>query len=143
VTNAALLLFARTPVRWHSRPGIRFFRVAGKERQHGAKRNVTQLSRVEAPLAAAIPEAHRLAREGIRRSEKLHDLFFREMPEYPDFAWQEAIVNAFAHRDFEDQGREIEVWFYDDRMEVGSPGAQALSRNDPGLLTKRGPAALG
>lgn len=123
VTNAALLLFARTPVRWHSRPGIRFFRVAGRERFHGAKRNVTQLSRIEAPLAAAISEAQRLAREQIRRSEKLHDLFFREMPEYPDFAWQEAIVNAFAHRDFEDQGREIEVWFYDDRMEVRSPGA--------------------
>jgi ATP-dependent DNA helicase RecG len=123
VTNAALLLFARTPVRWHSRPGIRFFRVAGKERLHGGKRNVTQLSRVETPLAAAIPETHRLTREQIRRSEKLHDLFFREMPEYPEFAWQEAIVNAFAHRDYEDQGREIEVWFYDDRMEVRSPGA--------------------
>jgi len=52
----------------------------------------------------------------------LHDLFFREMPEYPEFAWQEAIVNAMAHRDYEDQAREIEVWFFDDRMEVKSPG---------------------
>jgi ATP-dependent DNA helicase RecG len=122
VTNAALLLFARTPVRWHPRPGVRFFRVAGKERAHGAKRNVTQLSRVELPLAAAIPDALRLAREQIRRSETLHDLFFREVPEYPEFASQEAIINAFAHRDYEEQGREIEVWFYDDRMEVKSPG---------------------
>jgi ATP-dependent DNA helicase RecG len=122
LTNASLLLFARDPVQWHPRPGIRFFRVAGKERLHGTRRNVTQLSRVERPLTAAIAEAQRLAREQIRRSEKLHDLFFREMPEYPDFAWQEAIVNAFAHRDYEEQGREIEVWFYDDRMEVKSPG---------------------
>jgi ATP-dependent DNA helicase RecG len=116
------LLFARTPVRWHSRPGIRFFRVTGKERAHGTRRNVTQLSRVELPLAAALPEAFRLAREQIRRSEKLHDLFFREVPEYPEFASQEAIINAFAHRDYEEQGREIEVWFYDNRMEVNSPG---------------------
>jgi len=123
VTNAALLLFGKAPlVRWHPRAGIRFFRVAGKERRHGAERNVTQLGRIDLPVAAAIPEAHRLAREQIRRSEKLHDLFFREMPEYPEFAWQEAIVNAFAHRDYEDQGREIEVWFYEDRMEVKSPG---------------------
>ncbi len=123
VTNACLLLFGRAPLtRWHPRAGMRFFRVAGRDRRHGRERNVTQLSRVDLPLAQAILEAHRLAREQIRRSERLHDLFFREMPEYPEFAWQEAIVNAFAHRDYEDQGREIEVWFYDDRMEVRSPG---------------------
>ncbi len=123
LTNAALLLFGKPPLaRWHPRCGIRLFRVAGSERQHGAKRNVTQIGRVELPIASAIPEAHRLAREQIRRSEKLHDLFFRETPEYPEFAWQEAIVNAIAHRDYEIQGQEIEVWFYDDRMDVLSPG---------------------
>ncbi|HSW29063.1 MAG TPA: ATP-binding protein [Longimicrobiales bacterium] len=124
LTNAALLLFGRSPaMRWHPRTGIRYFRVDGKERQHGTHRNVTQLGRIEAPLASAISEAHRHAKEQIRRSERLHDLFFREMPEYPEFAWQEAIVNAFAHRDYEDQAREIEVWFFDDRMEVRSPGS--------------------
>ena len=46
----------------------------------------------------------------------------KRSPEYPDFAWQEAIVNAFAHRDYEHQGREVEAWFYEDRMEVSSPG---------------------
>jgi len=123
VNNAALLLFGRTPlVPWHPRAGIRFFRVAGTERQHGTHRNVTQLFRLELPLAAAIPEAHRFMATQIRRSEKLYDLFFREMPEYPTFAWQEAIVNAVAHRDYADQSREIEVWFFDDRLEVLSPG---------------------
>ena len=123
ITNAALLLFGRPPLaRWHPRMGIRFFRVDGTERLHGKHRNVTQGLRIELPLAEAIAEAHRYGREQIRRSEKLHDLFFKEMPEYPGFAWQEAIVNAVAHRDYEDQSREIEVWFYDDRMEVLSPG---------------------
>ncbi|MBI5709553.1 MAG: putative DNA binding domain-containing protein [Candidatus Eisenbacteria bacterium] len=123
VTNAALLLFGKSPVlRWHPRAGIRFFRVAGRERRHGAERNVTQLARIDPPIASALPEAYRQGRDYVRRSEKLHDLFFREMPEYPEFAWQEAIVNAFAHRDYEDQAREIEVWFFEDRMEVKSPG---------------------
>lgn len=55
VTNAALLLFGRTPIlRWHPRAGIRFFRVAGKERRHGAERNVTQLGRIDSPIAAAL-----------------------------------------------------------------------------------------
>ncbi len=96
--------------------------MAGTKRLPGARRNVTQIGRIEPPLAAAIHEAHRIARDQIRRSEKLHDLFFREMPEYPEFSWQEAMVNAFAHRDYENQSREIEVWFFDDRMEVTSPG---------------------
>jgi ATP-dependent DNA helicase RecG len=124
ITNAALLLFGKRPfARWHPRAGVRMFRVAGTERRHGKDRNVTQLKPlIEPPLALAIPEAHQLAASQIRKSEKLHDLFFREMPEYPEFAWQEAIVNAIAHRDYNDQGREIEVWFFDDRMEVLSPG---------------------
>ncbi len=87
ITNACLLLFAKPPMtRWHPRAGIRFFRVAGKERLHGRKRNVTQIGRIDSALAATIPEAYCLAKEQIRRSEKLHDLFFREMPEYPEFA---------------------------------------------------------
>lgn len=123
MTNAALLLFGKTPIlRWHPRAGIRLFRVAGTRRRHGAGRNVEQLARIDPPLASGIPEAYRSVKEHVRRSEKLHDLFFREMPEYPEFAWQEAIVNAFAHRDYEDQAREIEVWFFEDRMEVRSPG---------------------
>lgn len=123
ITNAALLLFGRPPMpRWHTRMGVRFFRVQGTERTHGVARNVTQLARLELPIAALIAESHRFASAQIRRSERLHDLFFREFPEYPTFAWQEAIVNAIAHRDYVDASREIEVWFFDDRMEIESPG---------------------
>ena len=123
VTNAALLLFARAPaLRWHPRAGLRLFRVAGTSRQHGRRRNVTRIGRADPPLAKAIAEAHRLAGQQVRRSEKLKGLYFEEVPEYPDFAWQEAIVNAFAHRDYEYQGREVEAWFYEDRMEISSPG---------------------
>jgi ATP-dependent DNA helicase RecG len=123
ITNACLLLFGKAPlVRWHPRSGIRFFRVAGTERRHGIDRNVSQVARLELPVAAALPQAYLLARAQIRTSETLHNLFFRETPEYPEFAWQEALVNAFAHRDYEDQTREIEVWFFDDRMEITSPG---------------------
>jgi len=123
ITNAALLLFARQPaLSWHPRAGIRFFRVDGTSREHGTRRNVAQLERFDPPIALALPQALKYAATQVRRSEKLHDLFFRETPEYPEFAWQEALVNAIAHRDYEMQGLETEVWFYDDRMEVRSPG---------------------
>ena len=127
VSNAALLLFGKPPSsRWHPRSEIRFFRVDGKKREFGSQRNVQQLARLELPLASLIPEAYRSASMYIRKSEKLRNLFFKEMPEYPTFAWQEALINAVAHRDYNDRGRGIEVWFFDDRMEVSSPGDLVL-----------------
>ena len=123
VTNAALLLFCKSPsVRWHPRSGIRIFRVDGTDRRHGSRRNVAQQTPLAPPLARMIPDAHKALTSQIGKSEKLHNLFFREMPEYPAFAWQEGLVNAVAHRDYNEQGREIEVWFFDDRMEIQSPG---------------------
>lgn len=60
---------------------------------------MTQVERLEAPITVIIPAAYEVLRGQIRRSERLYNLFFRETPEYPTFAWQEAIVNAVAHRD--------------------------------------------
>ena len=123
VTNAALLLFARRPaLRWHPRAGLRVFRVAGTRIEYGRQRNVAQIGRADPPLASAIVEVRELARSQIRRSERLRGLFFEDIPEYPEFAWQEALVNAVAHRDYEVRGRETEVWFFEDRLEVSSPG---------------------
>lgn len=123
VTNAALLLFAQRPaLQWHPRAGLRVFRVAGTKIEYGRRRNVTQIGRADPPLASAIHEIRELARYQIRRPEKLVGLHFEAAPEYPDFAWQESLVNAVAHRDYEMHGRETEVWFFEDRLEVSSPG---------------------
>ena len=123
VTNAGLLLFARRPaLRWHPRAGLRVFRVAGTRIEYGRRRNVTQVGRADPPLARAIVEVRESARSQVRVSERLRGLFFEDIPEYPEFAWQEALVNAVAHRDYEVTGRETEVWFFEDRLEVSSPG---------------------
>lgn len=139
VSNAAVLLAGKEPVnRWHPRQTVRVFRVDGTERRHGQDRNVSQVEHLELPITQLIPAAYRVVGSQIRRSEKLHDLFFREVPEYPTFAWQEAIVNAIAHRDYADQARGVEVWFYDDRMEVRSPGAPVAPVTVEALREGRG-----
>ena len=96
VTNAALLLFARgAGRRWHPRAGLRVARVAGTQRLAG-NQNVTDAALVHPPLACGIQESLRAAGTHVRRSEALRDIFFRDMPEYPDVAWREIIVNAIA-----------------------------------------------
>ncbi len=47
---------------------------------------------------------------------------FKTVPEYPEFAWQEGIVNAVAHREYAMAGSYIKVTMYDDRLEIESPG---------------------
>ena len=45
-----------------------------------------------------------------------------EMPDYPQIAVHEALVNAIIHRDYMIQGSEIHIDMYDDRLEIVSPG---------------------
>ncbi|MGN6735402.1 MAG: ATP-binding protein [Candidatus Binatia bacterium] len=120
---AALLLFAKDPSRWHPRAGIDFVKYEGTDRQHGSSLNVVKRIRFEAPLVRLIDEAVGRIKEHIRERTILHDLFFRERLEYPTFAWQEALVNAVAHRDYSVSGAGIEVWMFDDHISVRSPGA--------------------
>ena len=119
---AALLLFAKDPTRWHPRAGIDFVKYEGNERQHGASLNVVKRMRFEAPLVRLIDEAVGRIKEQVRGRTILHDLFFRERLEYPTFAWQEALVNAVAHRDYSLTGAPVEIWMFDDHICVRSPG---------------------
>ena len=45
-----------------------------------------------------------------------------EMPEYPEQAVHEALVNALIHRDYMEIGSEVHIDIFDDRMEIYSPG---------------------
>ncbi|MDO4304481.1 MAG: ATP-binding protein [Bacillota bacterium] len=45
-----------------------------------------------------------------------------EMPEYPEQAVHEALVNALIHRDYLEIGSEVHIDIFDDRMEIYSPG---------------------
>jgi len=122
ITNAALLLFARPPARhWNPGAGVRVIRVTGTARILGHRDSVTRSAYAGPPLATAIDDSMRLARERIEYSEPLRHVFLKPTPQYPDTAWRELLINAIAHRDYR-SGAETEVVFFDDRVEVTSPG---------------------
>ncbi len=71
VSNAAVLLAGCPPiVRWHPSQSVRVFRVEGVEVQRGERRNVTQVERLELPIAELIPAAYEVLLGQIRRSER-------------------------------------------------------------------------
>jgi len=122
LTMAALLLFGKDPGRWHPRCGIDFVKYDGIERRVGAALNIIKRERIEGPLVLLIEKAYETIRPHLRERQRLVDLFFEEKLEYPTFAWQETIVNAVAHRDYRYEGLGIEIWMFDDRLEIRSPG---------------------
>lgn len=46
----------------------------------------------------------------------------REMPDYPERAVLEGIVNAIIHRNYNEVGSEVHIDIFDDRLEIYSPG---------------------
>lgn len=51
-----------------------------------------------------------------------------EMPDYPDTAVLEGIVNALIHRDYLELGSEVHIDMFDDRIEIYSPGGMPDGR---------------
>ena len=132
--NAAELLFARYGPD-HPNAGVRLFRVIGTERYTGPEHNVEERPRCEGNLPAVILEIRTVISSLLRRPMRLVGSRFQESVEYPDFAWLEALLNAIAHRDYRVEGAGIEVWLFDDRMEVVSPGGLVGNLTTEALLT--------
>jgi ATP-dependent DNA helicase RecG len=83
---------------------------------------VEERPRIEGNLAEVWQEALTVVGSLMRQPSRLVGNRFRPVSEYPRFSWQEALLNAIAHRDYSVQGSCTEVWLFDDRMEVNSPG---------------------
>ncbi len=119
--RAAELLFAADGPD-HPNAGVRVFRVIGTERRVGVEHNVEEKPRIEGNLPSVVASAFAVIEGLIRRPSRLRGIRFQEVPEYPEFSWKESVLNAIAHRDYSVEGRTTEVWFFEDRFEVSSPG---------------------
>jgi ATP-dependent DNA helicase RecG len=119
---AALLLFARDIQRWHPRSQVRILKVSGTELQSGEKYNV----QFDDVVPGNLWELLRRSWEALRpylayKTEFGSDAKFEQLYLYPELACREALVNAIAHRDYTIQNG-IDVFIFDDRMEIRSPG---------------------
>ena len=124
LTNAATLLFAKNIQQYYPNCRIRFIRYDGSFAKVGTEINIIRDYSIEYPLLRIIDEAKSFIATQLREFTALDPNTgrFQIVPEYPEFAWLEGVVNAVTHREYAMSGNFIKISMYDDRLEIESPG---------------------
>jgi len=121
--RAALLLFATDIDRWHPRSQVRFLKVNGNALEAGEKYNVVSDDTVKGNIFELVIRSWEHLRSYLAyKTEFGSNSQFEQKYIYPEDAVREAILNAIAHRDYS-IANAIEVYIFNDRMEIKSPGA--------------------
>jgi ATP-dependent DNA helicase RecG len=116
-TYAALLLFGRHPQQWLPNAIILAARFPGEAI---SDRFIKQ--EIRGTLPDQLRQAEAFWRDNSRSVVRLVGLTRQETTEYPPEAVRELLVNAVAHRDYNQQGDGIHLHIFSDRLEVHSPG---------------------
>lgn len=123
LTKAAILLFGKYPSAFFPQARVRFQRFDGTDMGTGSNFNVIKEVTFDDALPVLIIKVRDFIRTQLREFQYLDDNGqFQILPEYPEFAWFEGIVNAVTHRDYSVYGDHIRVLMFDDRLEIHSPG---------------------
>jgi ATP-dependent DNA helicase RecG len=122
IRRAALLLFAKTPSKWHPRLQVRILRVKGVEEKTGPNFNIEEVGETSGNIYQLRESSWELLRPHLTETRFSKDAIFKTQIIYPELACREALINAITHRDYSLEGRGIEVKIFDDRLEILSPG---------------------
>lgn len=123
LTNAAILLFGKNPTKFLPQARVRFIRYQGMKRLTGERINIIKEKTFDAAIPVMLPQIADFIKSQLREFQFLQpNGQFDSIPEYPEFAWFEGIVNALTHRDYSVFGDHIRISMYDDRLEIFSPG---------------------
>lgn len=123
LTKAGVLLLGKDPRALLPGAYVRFVRYQGTEKKTGADHNAVKDEVFGDPLPRLFLRLSDFLRSQVRELSYLgpDGRFVRE-PEYPEFVWQEAVVNALVHRSYSLTNTPVMIEMYDDRLEITSPG---------------------
>lgn len=126
-TLTGALFFARDPQRFYPSLTITFLHFAGTATTHPDPDAPLYLDNREfrGPIPAMIEAARAAVFQRVGRRAVVSGFRRQDVPDYPEIAVREAIINAVAHRDYSRTGSFIQIRLFDDRIEVQSPGGLA------------------
>jgi ATP-dependent DNA helicase RecG len=125
-TLAGVLMFGSYPQAFEPQLVITFLQFYGTTETERTPRGERFLDnqKFEGTIPEIIESTVRHVLASIRKSSLVEGLYRRDIPEYPEEAIREALVNAVAHRDYSHfvRGSYIQIRLFADRIEIQSPG---------------------
>ena len=123
-TLTGMLFFGRQPQRFYPSFTITLLHFAGTSTARATPEAPLYLDNREfqGTLPAMIDATRATIFEKLSKQAVMDGFVRQDVPEYPEFAYREAIVNAVGHRDYKLEGSFIQVRLFADRLEVQSPG---------------------
>lgn len=123
LTKAGMLLFGKNPSIYLPSARVRVLKFEGTEFKVGTEMNIIKDRTFDKCLYKILEQAKEFINSQLREFTHLNqEGVFETVPEYPEFAWYEGLVNAVCHRDYSNSGEYILVKLFDDRLEISSPG---------------------
>jgi ATP-dependent DNA helicase RecG len=77
---------------------------------------------LDGTILEALDDVVKFIRRNTRLAARITTMRRQDVPEYPEVALREVLVNAVAHADYSLTGMRIRVAIYADRMEIENPG---------------------
>lgn len=139
IKKAGVLLFAKDPEKYIPSAFLRYIRFEGTEAKVGTEHNVVKDERFENNIPWIIGHVRNFLKATLKDYHFL-DLEtgrFHKVPEYPEEAWLEGIVNALCHRSYNVQGNAIYIKHFDDRLEISNSGPLPAQVNVENIRTER------
>ena len=137
--NSAVLLFTKDPEKYIPSASLRYIRYEGTEELTGTNHNVIKDERFENNIPNLI-DSLRIFLKASFRDYYFLDMEqgkFKKVPEYPEEAWLEAIVNALCHRSYNVQGNSIYIKHFDNRLEIKNSGPLPAQVTIENIKTER------
>ncbi len=123
LTKSGMLLFGKNPTIYLPNARVRVLKFEGIDLQPGTEMNIVKDRTFDKCLYRTLEEAKVFISSQLREFTHLNpNGIFETIPEYPEFAWYEGLVNAVTHRDYTNTGEYITIKLFDDRLEIYSPG---------------------
>ena len=137
--KSCALLFAIDPEKYIPSASVRYIRYQGIENKTGTEHNVIKDERFENNIPRLIDELRYFLRVSFKEYYFLNMQIgrFEKVPEFPEEAWLEAVVNALCHRSYNVQGNAIYIKHYDDRLEISNSGPLPAQVTVENIKTER------
>ncbi|NAS89915.1 transcriptional regulator [ANME-1 cluster archaeon AG-394-G21] len=117
LNNVGILFFAKNPAKFFMTS-----KVVCVEYQTNNKVNILDRKIYDEGILENIKQAINFVKRRIKVEFEIKTARRKEIPQYPEEAYREAIVNAIMHRDYFDKSSDIMVEVYRNKVVVFNPG---------------------